>query len=462
MASELKRLRQADADLRNEITLVSKQASAIGASALRGKRALNDAERAEFLALGERREKLQDDKAENDTLLAAAETENERERNWRGAMPDPDGDASRAAARRAGFHVDGAFTEASAIMRPRGQRFADLFPQAAAQSDGWDTAGEYLRVVGRGLHDARLRADSMHERQPSAGGFAVPVQLLGTWLDASLENEIVRSRCTTWPMTSEELGVPALDDLDRSDGSIGGMALRFEAELGTMTPQVARLRKINLIARRGAIFLEASNDLVSDAPSFETNISAAMIRVLGFGLDTRFLFGNGAGGPLGALVSPAAIVISRASASHVLYDDVLGMFARLTPGSVARSVWVANPMLIPELATLSVPIGTGGTAVSVMTQADGKFYVLTREVIFSEKMKALGTQGDIALCDFTSYAIGLRKEATLDKSQHVGFARDVETYRLQVRLDGQPTIQAPITPLNGSTLSPFVVLGDPA
>jgi hypothetical protein len=31
------------------------------------------------------------------------------------------------------------------------------------------------------------------------------------------------------------------------------------------------------------------------------------------------------------------------------------------------------------------------------------------------------------------------------------------------RVDGQPTISAPITPLNGSdTLSPFIVLGDPA
>jgi HK97 family phage major capsid protein len=59
-------------------------------------------------------------------------------------------------------------------------------------------------------------------------------------------------------------------------------------------------------------------------------------------------------------------------------------------------------------------------------------------VIFSEKMNTLGAKGDIMLCDLSQYIIGLRSEALLDKSQHVGFTRDTSYYRCLSRLDGQP------------------------
>ena len=401
-------------------------------------------------------------KAELATAVAAQDAEkSEAARLFAGGSVDPNQAASQTGLAAAGLSSTSG--HATAPTRPSGRRFADLFPTAAGQMDRWGSAGEYLAVVGHGLHDSRLRADSMQGGQGSSGGFAVPTQLLGSWLDASLESEIVRARATTWAMTSSTLDVPALDDLDRSGGDTAGMTLRFEGELATMSPQAARLRKLRLHARRGAILLEASNDLVSDAPSFEANISGAMIRALGFGLDEKFLFGDGSGGPLGALVSPAAIIVAKEAgqtAATILYENLLAMFARLAPGAVARSVWIANPSTIPQLASLSLTLGTAGSHVPVMTSADGAFTILTRPVIFTEKAKTLGAQSDISLADFSAYAIGLRKEATLDKSQHVGFARDVETYRLQIRVDGQPTISGPITPLNGPTMSPFVTLAE--
>jgi HK97 family phage major capsid protein len=139
------------------------------------------------------------------------------------------------------------------------------------------------------------------------------------------------------------------------------------------------------------------------------------------------------------------------------------MFARLAASSVSKSVWIAHPSTIPQLGALSLAVGTGGSAIPVMSQTDGSFTILSRPVVFSEKMKALGTKADVALCDFSYYAIGLLQEAALERSGHVGFARDVETFRMITRIDGQPTLSGPITPVNGSdTLSPFVVLDTPA
>ena len=456
--SKLKETRQAAFDLAAQIKTLKTQRAGIGDDALASSRALTTDERVRFIAMGKKIDELEKTLAANAIELAEAEADDERVRNYRGPLlDDPDAAASARANARAGLPTGNYGSGASGPAQPRGRLFADLFPQAAGQTDGW-AAGEYLHVIGHGLHDQRLRADSQSGSVPSAGGFAVPGQLLGVLLDSSLENEIVRSRCVTWPMATSELDVPALDDLDRSGGSIAGLTLQFTAELGTMTPQVTKLRALKLKARKGSLFVESSNELLADAPNFESNLTAALTKVMSFGLDANFLFGTGAAGPLGALVSPAAILVARLGAGLIQYEDVLAMFARLTPGSVSRSVWLAHPSTIPQLGTMSVNVGAGGSAVQVMTQASGGFVVLTRPVIFTEKMQALGTQADLALCDFGAYCVGMRREASLDKSAHVGFAKDVETCRLIVRCDGQPTLSGPITPLHGPTLSPFVVL----
>jgi hypothetical protein len=52
----------------------------------------------------------------------------------------------------------------------------------------------------------------------------------------------------------------------------------------------------------------------------------------------------------------------------------------------------------------------------------------------------------------------MRSDVSLAKSMHAGFSSDTSYYRAIVRLDGMPKLAAPITPANGETLSPFVVL----
>jgi len=139
------------------------------------------------------------------------------------------------------------------------------------------------------------------------------------------------------------------------------------------------------------------------------------------------------------------------------FTNLTKMFARLHPASVSKSVWVANSSTIPQLTILEV--GAGNTHVPVLRSTEGGFEILTRPVIFTEKTAALGTVGDIMLCDFSQYAVGLRKEVSVDRSQHVGFTRDTVYYRGTLRADGRPTWLSAVTPKNGGdTLSPFVTL----
>src|SRR5439155_22997487 len=174
-------------------------------------------------------------------------------------------------------------------------------------------------------------------------------------------------------------------------------------------------------------------------------------------MDRAFFTGNGANTPLGIFNAPVTITVAKETdqaAATVRYDNLTKMFARLLPGSHERAVWVCNSTCIPQLLQLSVIIGLGGSYVPVLSQSGGQFTMLTRPVIFTEKVPTLGTRGDVGLYDFSQYTIGMRQEMTLARSAHAGFQSDTSYYRAILRVDGQPKLIAPIKPKNGATLSP--------
>ena len=453
-------MRGRDLELRGQIDPLKKSRAAIGDLAVKENRKLTSDERERFVQLGDEITRLDQDRAINSCAIGRAE-EVIRSEPTGDPQLDGDAEASRQAEARAGIVTVPPSSTPSGRGRATGAKYAQMFGSVSTL-DGWGSSSEFLHCVSHGLHDQRLRAESQQGGESELGGFALPTQLWGDMLDSALENEVVRPRATVFPMSTRELKVPSFDDLDRSGGTIANLDAKVEGETDTAWLQVARLRSVNLQARKHPLFVEASNELLADASTFAENLIRLMARTLSFDLDEQFLFGDGAPGALGALVSPAAIAINREVASEISYTDVTTMFSRLTPGSVSRSVWVAAPSTIPQLTQMSVAVGTGGSHVPVMLSNNGEFTILTRPVIFSEKAKALGTKSDLSLADFQSYAIGIRREASLDRSAHIGFAKDTETFRLHARVAGQPLISTPITPLNGSTLSPFVTLDVPS
>jgi len=100
----------------------------------------------------------------------------------------------------------------------------------------------------------------------------------------------------------------------------------------------------------------------------------------------------------------------------------------------------------------------GATAQPVVTQNGSDFRMLTRPLLFSEKLPNLSSQGDLILADFSQYQIGLRKELTLEKSAHVGWQTDSIGYRAILRADGQGRWKQAFVPKSGSSLSWVVTL----
>ncbi len=229
-----------------------------------------------------------------------------------------------------------------------------------------------------------------------------------------------------------------------------------------MYVQDARTWLQELSAQKLALYAQVSNELVEDGMDAGRAIEAAMAGSLAFGLDSAFISGNGVGMPRGILADDALITVAKLqgqAAATVLYENLTAMAARMHPALFGESVWLANVSTIPQLAQLQLSVGTGGAP--VLTQRpDGSFSILTRPVIFTEKVPTLGTKGDVLLVALSQYGIGLRRGLSFAVSSHVGFRSDETAYRLLVRVDGRGRWSGPMTPLNGDTLSWCVALED--
>jgi HK97 family phage major capsid protein len=204
---------------------------------------------------------------------------------------------------------------------------------------------------------------------------------------------------------------------------------------------------------------KASNELSEDAP-IGAQIESAMRIGAPWVLDYHFLRGSGAGQPRGILNDPALIAVTKGDAQEadsLYYENFVSMFSRLHPQCVGNSIWIATPTAIPQLSQLSINLGLSGEHIPVMTNSNGQFTILTRPVLFSEKMPVLGDQGDVLLVDPTQYGVAIRRELEIERSGHVYFTSDESAWRGIVRVDGMGLWGSVYTPRHGDTLSWCVV-----
>jgi len=176
--------------------------------------------------------------------------------------------------------------------------------------------------------------------------------------------------------------------------------------------------------------------------SFEEMLAGALIKGLGWYMDYAFINGTGEGQPLGIINDPALITVNKRGFSRTSYNylsECCQYVLKACSILLTNAVWLANPSVIPQLLTMTITIGTGGAQIPVFREESGKFTLLGKEVLFTEKCPALGAKGDLILADLSQYAIGMRKEIALDRSNVPGWMEDMTDYRVIVRVDGQGT-----------------------
>jgi HK97 family phage major capsid protein len=316
----------------------------------------------------------------------------------------------------------------------------------------------------------RLRNAAASSGEPASGGFLVPEAFRAELLSLSLEASVVRPRARVVPMETSRVIYPYIDDTSHATNVFGGVQGYWTPESGTMTDVAASFGRMALEAWKLTAFANVPNELIADsAVSFEAFVRSTFPQALAYFADVAFLSGSGAGQPLGILTDANAARVVQAketgqAADTIVWENIVKMYARMLPQSLGSAVWVVSPNTFSELATMALSVGTGGGPIWLNNGVAGPpATILGRPVIISEKVAALGNEGDVNFIDFSYYLVGDRQAMTVASSEHFRFQNGETSFKFVERLDGRPWLQSALTPRNGGdTLTPFVSLAERA
>ena len=358
--------------------------------------------------------------------------------------------------------------------------WATLKGEAVAARDGnSELAARLLALKAKIANTLQIRNAGMSERIPAEGGFLVPETLRSTILALTLEESVVSGQATTIPMDSLRVPLPTIDDTTHVGSVFGGVSAAWTAEGAALSTSAPSFSRLVLIANKLTAYTEIPNELLQDSvTAMDVWFNTFFPQALAFFRDLAFITGDGVNQPLGLVNAPGAVTVAQSSATahEIVFADIAAVFSRMWPGSLKKSVWLAAPDTIPQLAQLNV--APGGTAIAPpvflpgMSAIDGApggiedgrtFTLFGRPGIISEKVPSISSTtqaGSLGLYDLSKYLVGDRQAMQVASSAEYKFQDDMVAYRVIERLDGRPWVQSAITPANESenTLSPYVLL----
>ena len=333
--------------------------------------------------------------------------------------------------------------------------------------------GEYLQMVGSRDPDAATMAkrtlikNAFGTEIPGDGGFLVPEVLRSELLAVGLEDGVMRGGgATVIPMDSAKVPIPSIDSTTNQGSVYGGITAAWVEEGAALPASSASFSRVLLDAKKLVAYAEVPSELVQDSVlAFEAFINQRFPEAISFFEDVKFIAGTGVNEPLGFINCPGSVSIAKVSGQPtktIVWENTVGMYARLFPSSMKKAKWVCSIDCFPQLATMALSVGTGGGPVWMGNYTNPgtdmpPVTILGRPVEFTEKAPVLGTVGDINLLDPSYYLIGDRQAMTASSSTHYKFGNDLIAYRFIERADGRPWLQSSITPENGGpNLSAFV------
>lgn len=334
-------------------------------------------------------------------------------------------------------------------------------------------AGPKLENINETLSkwQEHVKATGLSEGVNADGGFLVPTEFRATLLRNALEQSIVRPRATIIPMNTNAIKIPVVAESTHSGSLFGGVIIYRPDEGGTKTSSKPAFGQVQLNLHKLVGLVYATDELLEDSPvSMQPLLTEMFSAAIAWQEDEDFINGTGAGQALGVMNSPCLVTVNKQTgqpATTIVTQNIIKMWARLYPQSQRNAIWIANNDTFPQLATLTLAVGTGGTALGILNIngngiADAPNMTLLGKPLFlTEHCQTLGTTGDIILGDWRQYLIGQKvgQQIKMDTSIHVNFVYDETAFRFVLRYDGQPWWPSDLTPAHSTnTLSPFVAL----
>lgn len=341
-------------------------------------------------------------------------------------------------------------------------------------------AQEHLaKVYGSTFRVADKQDKDMAEGSGQTGGYTVAPDYGKELLQLAHEESIVRPYSNNKKLPAREAYYPMLNQTFVPSGTqgapqsayYGGVKMTWSGEAQPGTPTEPTFKQVHIVTNELQGLTKISRFLLSDSfISLDAELKSLFSGAIAYAEDYAFLAGDGVAKPRGVLSAPATITYAtRATANKFKLADAANVMGAMTPQSRPKSVWVMTNNLFSELVQLVDASGrvtyipNVGTGYNEAKLAMGQLLLFGRPVLFTEKLPALGTTGDVLLADFSKYITADTGSLEIAASDQYAFNTNQITYRIIERVDGQPQIDAPFTQQDGTTkTSPFVILSSSA
>lgn len=329
---------------------------------------------------------------------------------------------------------------------------------------GFESAGGFLMAVKKaGLTgDIDSKFKNLHKESVGEdGGFLVPEGISENILKKINGDESLMSRTNTLQVAGNNLTL----NVDENAPWNGGVTAAWTGEGKSITESKTSFKQASWRLHKLACLVSATDELLEDATALESYITASVPSAFVYQLNKAILTGNGVGKPLGIINSPFTVTVAKdasQAADTISATNILNMYARQFPGSVANSAWFIHPQVQEQLRVMKDPAGNY-IYLAPGSQMNQTPYstLLGRPVIpLMSGMPALGDLGDIVLADLSYYYM-IRKAAGIKAatSIHMYFDKEITAFRFSLRVDGKCPFQSPVTTENGNyAMSAFVQL----
>ena len=295
------------------------------------------------------------------------------------------------------------------------------------------------------------------------GGYAIQEDFAGNILETAVTTGEILSRVDTYTCSANSNSVRWMTakETDLSEGVFGGVKMFWAEEGETVAATKPQFREARLELEKMMGFAYATDELLQDA-SFMTSLYGKAFTVASRRLlEDAIIHGDGDKKPLGIMNSDALVQVAKAAdqaAGTITADNIFAMWQRSLFQNRSKMIWLAHPDTEMQLQKLTfndeaIWMPEGGLSASPYQR------VLGRPVIYDDNMAALGAKGDIALVDLSQYLLLKKGSAKQDWSMHVEFLTDQMCFRMVLRCNGAPKVNAPLKIKNSSlTRSPFITL----
>lgn len=247
-------------------------------------------------------------------------------------------------------------------------------------------------------------------------------------------------------------------------GSAGIKAF-WDTEAGAAQESKSKFEPARLNLKKLTALVPLTEEMMADSSAIGSYVSRKVPEAIAFKTNESLWAGSGAGKPKGFYAASGLLVSvakeTSQAADTIVAQNISKMRARMSSRSWRRAIWTINNDALPQLDSLVY--ATGQTNGVIYKPEGGRFgygTLLGRDVMVTDFNETVGDKGDIVLVDWGMYRT-ITKAGGIETatSMHFWFDRGITAFRTIFRIDGQPSITAPVTPNKGtSTLSPIVTL----